>query len=80
MKNVLEALNDLGTGIAKHETKEQISLRIGQDLAPLLLTAAGLTIPYVGVAIAGVVIMIKYSKPPTPADQQRMWDHAQGVN
>lgn len=79
MKNVFEALGDLGTGILKHKSPQEISLEIGQDLAPIALTAAGISIPYAGFAIAGVALMIKFSKPPTPEDQQRMWDQATGA-
>jgi hypothetical protein len=53
--------------------------RLVEDFVPMGLTAAGITIPAAGIAVAAVVLMVKDSKPPTPADRQRMWDRAQGV-
>lgn len=75
VKDVASAASDIGEMIAKQKVDPG---RLVEDFVPIGLTAAGITVPAVGIGIAAVVLMIKYSKPPTAADQQRMWDRAQG--
>ena len=75
MKDVLSATADVGKMLSNGKVDVG---RVVEDFVPMGLTAAGITIPAAGIAVAAVVLMVKYSKPPTPADQQRIWDRAQG--
>jgi hypothetical protein len=77
-KNVIGLIDDIATSAVKHEPLPKALQRAIPDLVPLALTATGTAIPYVGVGIVVVGLVIKYSKPPTAEDQQRMWDQAQG--
>jgi hypothetical protein len=79
-KDVISVLEDVATIVAKHEPLPQAIERLAPDIIPILLAVSGTAIPYAGFAVAGVVLMVKYSKPPTREDQQRMWDQAQGLH
>jgi hypothetical protein len=79
-KDVVNVLEDVATIVVKHEPFPKALERLAPDIIPILLEVSGTAIPYVGFAVAGVVLMIKYSKPPTQEDQQRMWDQAQGLH
>ena len=79
VKAIPDLLQDVGTSIAKKETPEQAALPIGPNLVPILLTASNIAIPYAGLAVTVIIFALAHSKPPTRADQQRMWDRAQGV-
>lgn len=76
MKDVLSATADVGKMLSNRKVDYG---RLVEDIVPMGLTAAGIAIPGVGIAVAAVVLMVKYSKPPTRVEQQRMWDRAQGV-
>jgi hypothetical protein len=79
-KDAFNVLEDFSTSIVKRESIPKAIERLGPDIIPILLTVSGTAIPYAGVAITAVVLMMKYAKPPTPQDQQRMWDQAQGIH
>ena len=79
VKAIPDLLQDAVTSISKRETPEQAALRIGPNLVPILLTASNIAIPYAGLAVTVIIFALAHSKPPTRADQQRMWDRAQGV-
>jgi hypothetical protein len=76
MKDIFSTTADIGKMLSKGKVDVG---RLVEDLVPLGLTAAGVAIPAAGIAITAVVLMVEYSKPPTPEDQQRMWDRSQGV-
>ena len=75
-KDVLSATADVGKMLSKGKVDYG---RLVEDFVPMGLTAAGFTIPGIGIAVTAVVLMVKYSKPPTRVEQQRMWDRSQGV-
>jgi hypothetical protein len=76
MKDVFSATADVGKMMSNGKIDYG---QLVKDIVPMGLTAAGIAIPGAGIAVAAVVLMVTYSKPPTKADQQRMWDRAQGV-
>lgn len=51
-----------------------------KDLLPVIEGVASAFVPGSGIAIAVIVFAIEHQKPPTPQDQQRMWDQAQGIH
>jgi hypothetical protein len=79
VKAIPDLLQDVVASISKRETPEQAALRIAPNIVPILLTATNIVIPYAGLAVTVVIFALAHSKPPTPADQQRMWDRAQGI-
>lgn len=80
IKSLPNVLQDVVESVKRHENPEQILVRFAPDIVPILLSASNVAIPYSGLAIAGIVIMLEQSKPPTKADEQRMWDQAQGLH
>lgn len=58
---------------------ELTPLRAAKDLLPIVFSVAGVTSPIAGAAIGFGIFIYTHSKPPTPEDQQRMWDKAQGI-
>ena len=72
-------LDDVTISIVQRENMIKAIERAAPDFVPLMIAAGGTAIPYVGLAVVVVTIALKHSKPPTWADQQRMWDQAQGI-
>lgn len=54
---------------------------IGRDTLPIAeaVATALIPIPCLGLAEQIVTFMVTHGKPPTPEEQQRMWDRAQGI-
>jgi hypothetical protein len=70
---------DVEEAIRKREAPPAIAIRFAWELFPILMTAANVYAPPVGFVGTGLYFMVKYGKQPTPEEQQRMWDQAQGV-
>lgn len=51
-----------------------------KDLQPVIVQVTAAVNPVAGLAVAGFFFLLAHSKPPTPEEQQRMWDQAQGVH
>lgn len=50
------------------------------DLMPTIEAVSDAFYPGSGIAEAVLFYMVTHAKPPTPEDQQRMWDQAQGIH
>ncbi len=71
---------DITASVVLKESPPELAMRLGKDLLPTGIAIANAVAPpsgYIGLAL---LFMIALHKEPTPTEQQRMWDQAQGVH
>jgi hypothetical protein len=74
--SVFGGLPKLGVDIIEHAAPGKTI----EDLMPVIEAVSDVFLPGSGIAEAILFFVVTHAKPPTPEDQQRMWDQAQGIH